>query len=189
MAMKRLTVRNGALCGVMALCLVPAPLLAQEAAGGLDEIVVTANKRQESLSKVGLTVNVLSADGSFDAASGTVRERRLTAALKKQLPGVPVRVRQFIVPVFYGAVMDLRWTHAQALSRAAVLKACESALPVHDERDGETLPTPVSQGVSQMSGTLSRLQVEAEEAMACVLADPLRVGIVQPLLATLMVQG
>ena len=173
-------------------------VLAPVSARGQKGVRELARQTGELLNGRGITVetwpqqvafNVLSADGSFDAASGTVRERRLTSALKKQLPGVPVRVRQFIVPVFYGAVMDLRWTHAQALSRAAVLKACESALPVHDERDGESLPTPVSQGVSQMSGTLSRLQVEAEEAMACVLADTLRVGIVQPLLATLMVQG
>ena len=79
MAMKRLTVRNGALCGVMALCLVPAPLLAQEAAGGLDEIVVTANKRQESLSKVGLTVNVLSADALRQRQISTIQD--LTATI------------------------------------------------------------------------------------------------------------
>ena len=87
--------------------------------------------------------------------------------------------------------MDLRWTHAQAMSRAEVLKVCESVehLQVHEEREGETLPTPVSQGVANFTGTLSRLQVDAQDAMACVLADPLRVGIVQPLLATLMVQG
>ena len=87
--------------------------------------------------------------------------------------------------------MDLRWTHADELSRADVLTICESVdhLQVHEDRDGETLPTPVNQGVANITGTLSRLQVEAQDAMACVLADPLRVGIVQPLLATLMVQG
>lgn len=173
-------------------------VLAPVSARGQKGVRELARQTGELLNGRGITVetwpqqvafNVLSADGSFEVASGTVRERRLTAALKKQLPDATVRVRQFIVPVFYGAVMDLRWTHAHALPRAAVLKACASAMTVHDERDGESLPTPVSEGVSQMTATLSRLHVEAEESMACVLADPLRVGIVQPLLATLLVQG
>lgn len=175
-------------------------VLAPVSARGQKGVRELARQTGELLNGRGITVetwpqqiafNVLSADGSFEPATGTLRERRLLAALQKQLPGTVVRVRQFIVPVFYGAVMDLRWTHADALSRADVLTICESVdhLQVHEDRDGETLPTPVSQGVANITGTLSRLQVEAQDAMACVLADPLRVGIVQPLLATLMVQG
>jgi len=175
-------------------------VLSPVSARGQKGVRELARQTGELLNGRGITVeawpqqiafNVLSADGPFDATAGTLRERRLLSTLQKQLPGTQVRVRQYIVPVFYGAVMDLRWTHAQAIDRTELLKACAATdnLLVHDERDGESLPSPVSQGVNHYSATVSRLHVEAHEAMASVVADPLRVGIVQPLLATLMVQG
>ena len=77
--MKKLSVRQRALCGVVALCVMPAPVLAQqEASGGLEEIVVTANKRQESLNKVGLTVNVLSADVLRNRQISTIQDLTAT---------------------------------------------------------------------------------------------------------------
>ena len=77
--MKNLSVRQRALCGVIALCAMPAPVLAQQdASGGLEEIVVTANKREESLSKVGLTVNVLSADALRNRQISTIQDLTAT---------------------------------------------------------------------------------------------------------------
>ena len=65
--MKRLSITCLALCSTSLMGLAATPAWADEAKGastnsGIQEIVVTAQKRAESLNKVGLTVNVLSAD-------------------------------------------------------------------------------------------------------------------------------
>ncbi len=67
--MKRLPILALAMSSSSLLCLTAAPAMAQE--GGIQEIIVTAQKRQESLNKVGLTVNVLSGD--------TLKERQITS--------------------------------------------------------------------------------------------------------------
>lgn len=69
--MKRLPMWSLALSGSSLLCIAATPAQAQEEQSGIQEIIVTAQKRQESLNKVGLTVNVLSGDA--------LRERQITS--------------------------------------------------------------------------------------------------------------
>jgi len=135
--------------------------------------------------------NVLAADGNLDAQGQTTRERRVAQALGRRLPRSRVLLRQLVVPVFYGAVSELRWRHDAAVERAAVVAAVK-ALPgvkLHDKGDAAKLPSPIGQGVSSDVAWLSRLQLDAGEGAATLLADPLRAGLVQPLLASLMRQG
>jgi len=68
--MKRFTILTVAMSGVSMLGLAAAPASAQETSG-IQEIIVTAQKRQESLNKVGLTVAVLSGEA--------LKERQITS--------------------------------------------------------------------------------------------------------------
>ena len=68
--MKRFAILTIAMSGVSMLGLIAAPAVAQEASG-IQEIIVTAQKRQESLNKVGLTVAVLSGEA--------LKERQITS--------------------------------------------------------------------------------------------------------------
>lgn len=77
--MKRLPLSTLALCGSSLLCLAAMPALAQEEQSGIQEIIVTAQKRQESLNKVGLTVNVLSGDALKERQITSIQD--LTAAI------------------------------------------------------------------------------------------------------------
>ncbi len=82
--MKRLSITCLALCGTSLLGFAATPALADEAEGtnansGIQEIVVTAQKREESLNKVGLTVNVLGADALRDRQITSIQD--LTAAI------------------------------------------------------------------------------------------------------------
>ena len=82
--MKRLSITCLALCGTSLLGFTATPALADESEGtsatsGIQEIVVTAQKREESLNKVGLTVNVLGADARRDRQINSIQD--LTAAI------------------------------------------------------------------------------------------------------------
>jgi len=81
--MKRLSMTCAALCGTSLLALAT-PAFAQAApddaeAGGIREIVVTAQKREQSLNKVGLTVNVIGGDALRERQISTIQD--LTAAV------------------------------------------------------------------------------------------------------------
>ncbi len=135
--------------------------------------------------------NVLTADGALDAAGNSPRERRLLQGLGRALPGVALQLRQFIVPVFYGAVIDLRWSQADAVGRDALLAACKR-VPVsrlHDKGDPTAMPSPVGEGVNNDRVIMSRLQVTGQSGQMTVLADPLRAGLVRPLLDSLLRLG
>lgn len=138
-----------------------------------------------------IAFNLLVADGVIDAAGQTARERRLLQGLGKAFPGVRTQLRQLIVPVFYGAVIDLRWAHAGSTERAAVLAAGKKVpgCKVHDKSDPKALPTPVGEGVGNDQVWLSRLQVNGQDGQLTLLADPLRAGLVRPLLNTLLQLG
>ncbi|MEL0029070.1 MAG: Asd/ArgC dimerization domain-containing protein [Perlucidibaca sp.] len=135
--------------------------------------------------------NVLAADGNLDAQGQSGRERRVSQGLVRRLPAARVLVRQLVVPVFYGAVIELRWRHAASVDRADVISAVKSvpACKLYDRGDAAKLPSPIGQGVSSDVAWLSRLQLDAGEGAASLLADPLRAGLVQPLLASLMLMG
>lgn len=77
--MKRRASIAMALCGSSLLCLAAAPAMAQDESTGIQEIIVTAQKRQESLNKVGLTVNVLSGDALKERQIASIQD--LTAAI------------------------------------------------------------------------------------------------------------
>lgn len=128
--------------------------------------------------------NLLPADAGFERNGGTARERRLQQALKRQFPVLTVRARQCVVPVFYGAMLDLRWRHDAAVSRSELLSALRKAgIALDDGLDPAELPSPVGQGVENAEASLCRLTVDETHGMACLLADPVRVGLVRPLLA------
>lgn len=138
-----------------------------------------------------IAFNVLAADSSFEVNGLTARERKLLQGLQKRLPAARIQIRQLVVPVFYGAVMDVRWSHESAVARTAVLAACKKlpSLKLYDKTDAKQLPSPVGEGVDNEEAVLSRLQVLELDGAVTVLADPARVGIVRPLLATLLDQG
>ena len=82
--MKIFSITSLALCGSSLLGLAATPARAEQAEAtsadtGIQEIVVTAQKREESLNKVGLTVNVLSADALRDRQISSLQD--LTAAI------------------------------------------------------------------------------------------------------------
>lgn len=135
--------------------------------------------------------NVLAADSNLDGNGQTSRERRVCQGLSRRLPATRVHVRQLIVPVFYGAVIEIRWRHAAAVERAALAAACKPlpAFRLHDQGDAAGLPSPIGEGVSSDVTWLSRLQLDGDEGAATLLADPLRAGLVQPLLTFLLHQG
>lgn len=133
-----------------------------------------------------IAFNILAADSGFEGNGASARERRLQQGLSRALDGAPVCLRQLVVPVFYGAVLDLRWRQQDAVPRATVLAAL-GRLPgvaVHDRNDPADLPTPVGQGTENAETGLARLSLDAGHGSLCVIADPLRVGLVQPLLAS-----
>lgn len=138
-----------------------------------------------------IAFNVLTADSNFETNGLTSRERRLQQGLQKHLPSARIQVRQLVVPVFYGAVFELRWSHSTAVTRAAILAACKKLAnySVHDKTDSKSLPSPIEQGVENEQVLLSRLQINEHDGAVTVLADPARVGLVHPLLATLLDQG
>lgn len=128
--------------------------------------------------------NLLPADAGFERNGGTARERRLQLALQRQLPALSVRARQCVVPVFYGAMLDLRWQHETPVSRTELLAALRRAgITLNEALDPAELPSPVGQGVDNADAALCRLSVAEARGMACLLADPVRVGLVRPLLA------
>jgi len=67
------------LCGSSLLGIAAAPAVAQEDTAGIQEIVVTAQKRQETLSKVGLTVNVMSGEALRERQISSIQD--LTASI------------------------------------------------------------------------------------------------------------
>ena len=135
--------------------------------------------------------NLLAADSTLDGQGSSARERRLLQGLARHFPATRCQARQYIVPVFYGAVIDLRWQHGEPVSRTAVMSALKRVpgCQLHDKGDPARLPSPVGQGVDNDQAWLSRLQVSDRDGLLTVLADPLRVGIVRPLLAAMMIQG
>lgn len=135
--------------------------------------------------------NLLPAESSLDQAGHTPRERRLLQGLARALPGVPTRVRQIIVPVFYGAHLDVRWQQQDVLSRAAMLALFKQqpSVRVHDKPAAETQPSPVGEGVANDAVILSRLQLDGTRGHLNVMADPIRVGLVRPLLDSLLQQA
>lgn len=128
--------------------------------------------------------NLLLADASLERNGGTARERRLQQALGRALPAVAASVRQCTVPVFYGALLDVRWRHDAPVERQAVLAAFRRAgLVLDDGLDPAELPSPVGQGTDNVDAAFCRLSVAAHQGRVSLLADPIRVGLVQPLLA------
>lgn len=175
-------------------------VLAPVSARGQAGVRELARQAGELLNGRGITVetwpqqiafNLLASDGTLDANGLNARERRLQQGLARLLPAARAQLRQFIVPVFYGAMLDLRWRHQGEVARADVVAALKrvKACKLFDKGDPKLLPSPVGQGVGNDLALISRLQVQGGDGLAVVLADPLRAGIVRPLLATLLVQG
>ena len=71
-----------------------APALAQQAEGGIEEVVVTANKREESLSKVGLTVKAIGAEELQQTRVSSLQD--LAAAV----PGLAFTQTETATPVY-----------------------------------------------------------------------------------------
>lgn len=189
-----------ALDGLSPLTRVDATVLAPVSARGQAGVRELARQTGELLNGRGISTevwpqqvafNILPADGALDAAGHSARERRLLQGLGRVYPGVSTRLRQFIVPVFYGAIIDLRWSQAAEVGRDAVLAAGKRVpgCKVHDKGDPKTLPSPVGEGVSNDRVLLSRLQVTGQDGQVTLLADPLRAGLVRPLLDTLLRLG
>lgn len=135
--------------------------------------------------------NILSADTALDGNGTGTRERRVRQVLAAVLPQARIHLRQLVVPVFYGATISLHWQHEAAVERAAVAAALARVpgVRVHDGGDPAELPTPVGLGVDNEDINVSRLGTDAGDGLALLLADPLRAGLVRPLLAALLNEG
>ena len=135
--------------------------------------------------------NILSSDTALDGNGTGTRERRVRQVLAAVLPQARIHLRQLVVPVFYGATISLHWQHEAAVERAAVAAALARVpgVRVHDGGDPAELPTPVGLGVDNEDINVSRLGTDAGDGLALLLADPLRAGLVRPLLAALLNEG
>ncbi|MGI9294651.1 MAG: TonB-dependent receptor [Pseudomonadales bacterium] len=123
------------------------PLLAQDDALVLEEVVVTAQKREESLTEAPLTVNLLSADSMNDAAVFDASELgKLTAGVEIRFEGdsnsgvgirgvgtfaqqsAPPRVSTYMDGYFIGSQQDFAFASMYDMKQVQVLRGPQGTL-------------------------------------------------------------
>lgn len=129
-----------------------------------------------------IAFNVLLADGQRDSSGRTARERRI----EKSLQGIAERVsvEQVIMPLFFGALVQLRWQSSAKISTDLAKRL--AVLPYTEVMMSESLPSPVSDGADHDGLSIARLQIADTHGSLWLVADPIRAGLVRPVLNVLM---
>lgn len=131
-----------------------------------------------------IAFNVLLADGQRDNSGRTARERRIEKAFGHYAP--MISVEQVIMPLFFGAMVQLRWHTAHAIR--ADVDSILSKLP-HTQvtaAQASELPSPVSDGADHDGVSIARIHLTDRCGSLWIVADPIRAGLVRPVLNVLM---
>ncbi|REH36661.1 aspartate-semialdehyde dehydrogenase [Paraperlucidibaca baekdonensis] len=131
-----------------------------------------------------IAFNVLLADGQRDSSGRTARERRIEKALSHL--AAAVTVEQIVMPLFFGAMVQLRW-HSSAtmpndLSERLASLAHTQVMPAQ----ASELPSPVSDGADHDGVSIARVNLADRRGSLWIVADPIRAGLVRPVLNVLM---
>jgi aspartate-semialdehyde dehydrogenase len=134
-----------------------------------------------------IAFNVLLADGPRDGSGRTARERRIEKALNAYAP--VISVEQVVMPLFFGAMVQLRWQSTEAISsHLGKLLATLPQTSVTPTQASE-LPSPVSDGADHDGVSIARMQINDRRGSLWIVADPIRAGLVRPVLNVLMNLG
>lgn len=134
-----------------------------------------------------IAFNVLLADGQRDSTGRTARERRIEKSFSAYAP--IISVEQVVMPLFFGAMVQLRWRTETAITAdVGKLLSMLSHTEVASAQASE-LPSPVSDGADHDGVSIARVQVSDNGGSLWIIADPIRAGLVRPVLNVLMNLG
>lgn len=131
-----------------------------------------------------IAFNVLLADGQRDSSGRTARERRIEKTLSRVVPAVTVE--QVIMPLFFGAMVQIRWRSTEAIPADLGERLAELAYTQVTPAQASELPSPVSDGADHDGVSIARVNLADRRGSLWIVADPIRAGLVRPVLNVLM---